>query len=86
MLTGIATFLITGLQRRGQKPLELVIGALLLFVAAAYIVELVFSRPSVAGLAQGMLLPELPTQDAVVLAAGVWGRRLCRMLSICIRR
>ncbi|WP_395755863.1 Nramp family divalent metal transporter [Edwardsiella ictaluri] len=73
VLTGIATFLILGLQRRGQKPLELVIGALLLFVAAAYIVELVFSRPSVAGLAQGMLLPELPTQDAVVLAAGVLG-------------
>ncbi|MGL4194990.1 MAG: Nramp family divalent metal transporter, partial [Edwardsiella piscicida] len=73
VLTGIATFLILGLQRRGQKPLELVIGALLLFVAAAYIVELVFSRPSVAGLAKGMLLPDLPTQNAVVLAAGVLG-------------
>lgn len=42
MLTGIATFLILMLQRRGQKPLEKVIGGLLLFVAAAYIVELIF--------------------------------------------
>ena len=32
---GIATFLILMLQRRGQKPLEKVIGGLLLFVAAA---------------------------------------------------
>lgn len=40
VLTGIATFLILMLQRRGQKPLEKVIGGLLLFVAAAYIVEL----------------------------------------------
>jgi manganese transport protein len=40
VLTGIATFLILMLQRRGQKPLEKVIGGLLLFVAAAYVVEL----------------------------------------------
>ena len=33
------------LQSRGQKPLEFVVGGLLLFVAAAYIVELIFSRP-----------------------------------------
>ena len=30
----------------GQKPLEKVIGGLLLFVAAAYIVELIFSQPN----------------------------------------
>ena len=45
VLTGIATFLILMLQRRGQKPLEKVIGGLLLFVAAAYVVELIFSQP-----------------------------------------
>ncbi len=33
------------LQSRGQKPLEFVVGGLLLFVAAAYIVELIFSAP-----------------------------------------
>lgn len=73
VLTGIATFLILMLQRRGQKPLELVIGGLLLFVAAAYIVELVFSRPDMAELSKGMLFPALPTHDAVFLAAGVLG-------------
>ncbi|MBW7983558.1 Nramp family divalent metal transporter [Enterobacillus tribolii] len=73
VLTGIATFLILVLQRRGQKPLELVIGGLLLFVAAAYIVELVFSRPDMAELSKGMLFPALPTHDAVFLAAGVLG-------------
>lgn len=73
ILTGIATFIILMLQRRGQKPLELVIGGLLIFVAAAYIVELVFSRPSVAALAQGMIVPDLPNREAVFLAAGVLG-------------
>ncbi|MFC3394491.1 Nramp family divalent metal transporter [Brenneria rubrifaciens] len=73
ILTGIATFLILMLQKRGQKPLEMVIGGLLLFVAAAYIVELVFSRPELAALTKGMAIPSLPTADAVLLAAGVLG-------------
>lgn len=73
ILTAIATFLILMLQQRGQKPLEMVIGGLLLFVAAAYIVELVFSQPELSALAKGMAMPSLPTSDAVLLAAGVLG-------------
>jgi len=73
VLTGIATFLILMLQSRGQKPLEKVIGGLLLFVAAAYIVELVFSQPVLAPLARGIIIPSLPGSEAVFLAAGVLG-------------
>lgn len=73
VITGIATFLILMLQSRGQKPLELVIGGLLVFVAGAYIVELFYSRPDFAELGSGMLLPTLPNGEAVFLAAGVLG-------------
>lgn len=73
VLTGIATFIILALQKRGQKPLELVIAGLLLFVAAAYIVELFFSQPDMAALGKGMLIPSLASGDAVYLAAGVLG-------------
>lgn len=73
VLTGIATFIILAIQRRGQKPLEWVIGGLLLFVAAAYIVELFFSQPKMAELVKGMALPSLPGAEAVYLAAGVLG-------------
>lgn len=73
VLTAIATFLILMLQQLGQKPLERIIGGLLLFVAAAYIVELAFSRPELSALARGMAVPQLPTSDAVLLAAGVLG-------------
>ena len=38
------------------KPLEKVIGGLLLFVAAAYIVELIFSQPNLAQLGKGMVI------------------------------
>ncbi|CAK9885557.1 MAG: Divalent metal cation transporter MntH [Candidatus Erwinia impunctatus] len=73
MLTGVATFLILMLQNRGQKPLEWLIGGLLLFVAAAYIIELFFSQPDIVALLQGMAVPALATSDAVLLAAGVLG-------------
>lgn len=73
VLTGVITFLILMLQSRGQKPLERVIGGLLLFVAAAYVIELFFSQPKVVDLVQGMAIPSLPTADAVLLAAGVLG-------------
>ncbi|CAI0981485.1 Nramp family divalent metal transporter [Serratia quinivorans] len=73
ILTGIATFLILMLQQRGQKSLEWVIGSLLLFVALAYMVELVFSQPQLGPLLTGMALPDLPNGDAVFLAAGVLG-------------
>lgn len=73
LLTGVATFLILMLQHRGQKPLEWVIGGLLLFVAAAYIIELFFSQPQISVLVKGMVLPSLPTTDALFLAAGVLG-------------
>ncbi|WPM85494.1 Nramp family divalent metal transporter [Apirhabdus apintestini] len=73
VLTGVATYLILMLQRRGQKPLEKVIGGLLLFVAAAYIIELIFSQPQLSALGKGMLLPTLPNSEAIFLAAGVLG-------------
>ncbi|MDW8846769.1 Nramp family divalent metal transporter [Erwinia sp. MMLR14_017] len=73
VLTGVVTFLILMLQSRGQKPLELVIGGLLLFVAAAYVIELFFSQPKIADLVHGVAVPSLPTADAVLLAAGVLG-------------
>ncbi|CNI29508.1 Nramp family divalent metal transporter [Yersinia pekkanenii] len=73
ILTGIATYLILLLQDRGQKPVELVIVGLLLFVAAAYVVELIFSQPDIVALGRGMLIPSLPNSNAVFLAAGVLG-------------
>lgn len=73
ILTGIATFLILTLQSYGKKPLELVIGGLLLFVAVAYVIELFYSKPNLIILGKGMLWPTLPNNEAVFLSAGVLG-------------
>lgn len=73
VLSGIATCLILMLQQRGPKSLEWVIGAMLLFVAGAYVAELLFSQPKPTELLYGMLFPTFPDENALYLAAGVMG-------------
>lgn len=73
LLTGVATFFILTLQKYGKKPLELVVGGLLLFVAVAYVIELFYSKPELIVLGKGMLFPTLPDKEAVFLSAGVLG-------------
>jgi len=73
VITGGVTFLILLLQSRGPKPLEWLIGLMLLFVAGAYIAELFFSQPNPKGLLVGMAVPTLPDTNALYLAAGVLG-------------
>lgn len=73
LLTGLATFFILTLQKYGKKPLELVVGGLLLFVAVAYIIELFYSQPELDILGAGMFVPTLPDKEAVFLSAGVLG-------------
>ncbi|WP_171898001.1 divalent metal cation transporter, partial [Salmonella enterica] len=59
-----------------QKPLEKVIGGLLLFVAAAFIVEVFFSQPGIAPPGKGKVIPAPPKPGAVFLTAGVLGATL----------
>ncbi|WP_241609538.1 Nramp family divalent metal transporter [Rosenbergiella australiborealis] len=72
-ITGVVSFLILLLQSRGPKPLEWLIGLMLLFVAGAYIAELFFSQPNPHALLIGMAVPTLPDTNALYLAAGVLG-------------
>ncbi|XAV89027.1 MAG: Nramp family divalent metal transporter [Candidatus Symbiodolus clandestinus] len=73
ILTGIATYLILMLQKYGQKPLEVIIGSLLLFVAAAYLLELLLSKPDPNALLQGAIFPSLPNKEAIYLATAILG-------------
>lgn len=73
LITAVITFIILMLQSRGPKPLEWLIGSMLLFVAVAYIAELFFSKPDPKALLIGMVVPKLPDGNALYLAAGVLG-------------
>ncbi|MGF1874505.1 Nramp family divalent metal transporter [Photobacterium frigidiphilum] len=72
-ITAVATFLILALNRRGQKPLEVVIASLLILVAVIYMIELIFANPEGGALLQGMLVPTLTEPHQIYLAAGMLG-------------
>ncbi|CAH0533548.1 Divalent metal cation transporter MntH [Vibrio stylophorae] len=73
LLTGAATFAILLLNQNGQKPLELVIGALLIVVASIYVVELFMVTPEPGEMAKGLLVPSIQNSHQVYLAAGILG-------------
>ncbi|MGF1833298.1 Nramp family divalent metal transporter [Photobacterium sanguinicancri] len=72
-ITAVATFVILAFNRRGQKPLEVMIASLLMLVAIIYVVELVFAKPQGSALLQGMLIPTLTEPHQIYLAAGILG-------------
>ncbi len=73
VLTGIATFLILGLERRGFRRLEAVITAMVAVIVFAYVVESIMDRPDWGLVACHAVVPSLPGPEAVLLAAGILG-------------
>ncbi|MEW6559693.1 MAG: Nramp family divalent metal transporter [Pseudomonadota bacterium] len=62
------------LERRGFRPLELVVAALVAVIALGYGLQLALSRPALLPIVQGTLLPSFGgSPDAVYLAVGILG-------------
>nr|WP_086939872.1 Nramp family divalent metal transporter [Thaumasiovibrio occultus] len=72
-ITAVISLAILTVGRRSQKPLEWVIGTLLLIVAVIYVFELIFAKPDFAPLATGLLIPKLDDPKQIYLAAGILG-------------
>jgi manganese transport protein len=72
LLTAIVTFLILGLERRGFRPLEAVITALVGVIALCYLIELFLSKPPWPQVAMG-LVPHFSGPESVLLATGILG-------------
>lgn len=72
LLTAVVTFLILGLEVRGFRKLEAVIGALVGVIAVSYLLETWFSPPDWAQVFYHAVRPQLPG-NAVLLATGILG-------------
>ena len=72
-VTAAITYAILLLDHRGFRPLELVIGAMVGVISLCYVVELFVAPPAWRAAAIGMVVPELPDHDAVLLAVGIFG-------------
>jgi manganese transport protein len=73
ILTGITTFLVLGLERKGVRPLEAVISAMVGMVAISYVVEMIIVKPIWGEVAYHAVVPMFTGSQSVVLAAGILG-------------
>jgi len=73
--TGVATFVILGLERKGFRPLEAVITALVGVIAVSYVVETFMERNTLdlGAVLRSSVIPRLEGGGSVVLAAGILG-------------
>jgi len=73
ILTGISTFMILGLQRRGFRPLEAVITALVGVIAVCYVIETFLDRPDLGAVASSAVIPRFSGTESILLATGILG-------------
>ena len=73
LLTGIATFVILGVERYGFRPLEAVIGLLVGVVSVSYVIETILDRPQWGNLFHHALVPSFAGSESVLLATGILG-------------
>jgi len=72
LATAVVTFLILGLEVRGFRKIEAVIGVLVGIIAVAYLLETWFSPPDWGQVAFHAVVPILP-KNSVLLATGILG-------------
>jgi manganese transport protein len=73
LLTALTTFIILGLERRGFRPLEAVITALVGVIAFCYIIETILDRPDMAQVMFHAVVPQFSGVESVLLATGILG-------------
>lgn len=73
ILTGITTFLILGLERRGFRSLEAVITAFVGVVAVSYVVETILDKPDWGNVLYHAVVPSFKGPESVILATGILG-------------
>jgi manganese transport protein len=72
IITGIVAFALLGLQKRGARPLEVVVTGLLLVVLVGFLYSLVVGGVDPAGVVSG-LEPRFEGQTSLLLATGMIG-------------
>ena len=73
VLTAISTVIILSLEKRGFRPMEAVIGALVGIIAICYLLETFLARPNWKLIAYFSVVPKFQGTDSVLVAAGILG-------------
>src|SRR5439155_1451183 len=73
LVTGVAAFVILGLQRFGFRPLEAVSATIVGMIGSCYVGELLFANPPLGTVGKHALVPKFAGTESVLLAVGILG-------------
>jgi len=73
IITGVTTFIILGLERKGFRPLEAVITAMVGVIALSYIIETIIVNPVWGQVLYHAVVPQFNGSESLLLAAGILG-------------
>jgi manganese transport protein len=73
LVTGVAAFVILGLQRFGFRPLEATIAAIVGVIGVCYLAEIFKAKPPLGTVAHHAVVPQFAGGDSVLLAVGILG-------------
>jgi len=72
-VTAVCAFAILGLQRYGFRPLEAVIGVMVLVIGVCYVVELFKAQPDFGAVGRHAVVPAFNGSGSILLAVGILG-------------
>ena len=72
-VTGVCAFALLGLQRFGVRPLEGVVGLMVLVIGVSYLIELVKAHPDLGAAGRHAVVPQFAGSESVLLAVGILG-------------
>ncbi|HEU0276259.1 MAG TPA: Nramp family divalent metal transporter [Rhodanobacteraceae bacterium] len=73
VITALVTYALLVLGGRGFRPMELVIGSLVVVISLCYLVELFIAPVDWSAAGRGLVVPTLPDTGALVIAVGIIG-------------
>jgi manganese transport protein len=73
VLTGVVTYVLLMLERRGFRRLEMIIGSLVAVVGVSYLLEVFVAPVDWAAAGLGLVSPRLPDGAALAIAIGIIG-------------
>jgi manganese transport protein len=73
LLTAVGAFGILGLQRRGFRPLEAAITAMVGVIVLAFAFQMFYAEPEADRILAGLFTPQFAGTESVLLAAGILG-------------
>ncbi len=73
LITFVATYAMLLIQRRGFRPMELLIGVFVAVIGVSYLAELLIAPPDWAAVGYHSVVPHLAGPESITLAVGVIG-------------